>query len=165
MNYTIISITAEYIEGFRAAVDSVARERKYLTFLEVPPLEKTIEYVAGNLRNGCPHFLAVSENKVIGWCDITSLDRHVFTHVGELGIGVIAQYRGHGVGTALIHTALAAAKTKGLERIELHVFETNKAAIALYEKFGFVIEGVKRNGVKIDDRYTNLICMGLLLYK
>jgi energy-coupling factor transporter transmembrane protein EcfT len=38
-NYQILPITEEHIKSFRAAVDSVAREHKYLAFLEGPPLE------------------------------------------------------------------------------------------------------------------------------
>lgn len=41
--------------------------------------------------------------------------------------------------------------------------EHNLRAKHLYEKFGFVVEGVKRRGVRIDCRYEDLICMGLLL--
>lgn len=41
-HYSIIPITEQYIEGFRSAVDSVAREKKYLAFLEAPPFELTV---------------------------------------------------------------------------------------------------------------------------
>ena len=40
--------------------------------------------------------------------------------------------------------------------------EHNLRAKKRYEKFGFVEEGVKRHGVRIDGRYEDLICMGLL---
>ncbi|HRE32272.1 MAG TPA: GNAT family protein, partial [Candidatus Berkiella sp.] len=100
---------------------------------------------------------------VIGWCDITSLDRPVYAHCGELGVGVLADYRGQGIGQALILAALQKAKEKGLSRIELMVFEKNFPAIKLYEKLGFVIEGTKRQAVKIDDQYQDLICMALFI--
>lgn len=162
LDYQIIPITEEYIEGFCAAVDSVSRERKYLTFLEGPPLSMSQDFVHENLRDQWPHFVAISDNKVIGWCDITSLHRPVFAHSGTLGIGVIASHRGHGVGKALIKTALEAAKLKGLTRIELCAREKNKAAIALYEQCGFVKEGLHRQAVKIGDEYENHISMALL---
>jgi hypothetical protein len=37
----IISIAEEHIPGFRDALDVVAREKKFLAFLEAPPLEDT----------------------------------------------------------------------------------------------------------------------------
>lgn len=160
--YTIVPITLAYLEGFCTAVDSVAREKKYLSFLEGPPFEMSKAYVEGNIKENCPHIVAVIDGKVVGWCDITSLNRPVYEHCGELGIGVIAAYRGKGIGKALMRDALQRAKKKGLERVELTVFEKNSPAIALYEQFGFVVEGVKQHAVKIDGEYINLICMALL---
>ena len=140
----------------------MARERKYLAFLEGPPIHTTISFVQNNINDDWPHFVALSEEKIIGWCDITSLDRPVFAHIGSLGIGVLAPYRGQGVGEALIKIALQAAKAKGLTRIELTVRESNNPAIALYEKFGFITEGIHKNGVCINGKYENHIFMALL---
>jgi RimJ/RimL family protein N-acetyltransferase len=163
MNYRVTPIEERYIEGFRAAVDSVARERVYLAFLEAPPLKATTEFVLENIRGGHPQFVALVDEIVVGWCDITSLHRPVFAHSGVLGMGLVAEYRAQGIGTALISAALERAKSIGLTRVELTVREHNKRAFALYEKMGFVVEGVKRNAVRVDGRYENLICMGLLL--
>jgi len=161
-NYQITPITEEHIEGFRATVDSVAREHKYLAFLEGPPIEMSRAFVLENLQGNWPHVVAVSNGKIIGWCDITSLHRPVFEHSGSLGIGVLANYRGQGIGEALIRAALEKAKLKKLTRIELTVREKNKAAIALYEKIGFVAEGLHRNAVRIENKYENIISMALL---
>jgi RimJ/RimL family protein N-acetyltransferase len=163
MNYRVTPIEERHIEGFRAAVDSVAHERAYLAFLEAPPLKATTEFVLENLRAGHPQFVALVDETVVGWCDITSLHRPVFAHSGVLGMGVVAEYRGHGIGKALIRATLDRAKSIGLTRVELTVREPNKRAFALYEKMGFVVEGVKKNAVRVDGRYENLIAMGLLL--
>ena len=55
-----------------------------------------------------------------------------------------------------------AARSLGLSRIELTVREDNANAIALYEKIGFVAEGVQRNAFKVDGQYANLVMMALL---
>ncbi len=109
-----------------------------------------------------PHSVAITEGKIIGWCDISALDRPVFAHIGSLGIGVLAPYRGQGVGKALMKTALQNAKLKGLTRIELTVREHNLSAIALYKKLGFEQEGVHKNAVYIDGKYENHISMARL---
>ncbi len=54
MNFEIIPITEEHVEGFWAAVDSVARERKYLAFLEGPPINTTIDFILKNIRGNWP---------------------------------------------------------------------------------------------------------------
>lgn len=159
----IMPITEKYIEGFWSAVDSVARERKYLAFLEGPPINTTRDFVLQNIEGNWPHFIAVCDGCVIGWCDISSLDRPVFAHVGSLGIGILAAYRGQGIGKKLMQAAIQQAEQKGLTRIELTVREQNKPAIALYKKLGFEKEGVHKNAVCIEGKYENHIFMALLL--
>jgi len=78
-------------------------------------------------------------------------------------MGVKTEYRGVGIGRALIQATLEGARTAGLTRIELTVREDNERAIHLYRKLGFTHEGLKRNGVRVDGRYYNLVSMGLLL--
>ena len=163
MNYKIVPITEAHIDDFWSAVDSVARERKYLAFLEGPPIQMTKDFVLGNIQSNWPHLVAINdEGKIIGWCDISALDRPIFAHIGSLGIGVLAPYRGKGIGKTLIGAALKQAKLKGLTRIELTVRENNTSAIALYEQFGFEKEGVHKNAVCIDGHYENHIFMALL---
>lgn len=88
-----------------------------------------------------------------------------FTHSGQLGMGVQKRFRRMGIGTKLIEQALRKAKAKGLERVELKVFASNTAAIKLYEKLGFVVEGVKKKARKLDGAYDDLVEMALLLRK
>ena len=97
-DYKIVPITEQYIESFREAVGSVAREHKYLAFLDAPSSEMAHAFVMENLKENWPHFVAICEGKVVGWCDITSLDRPVFAHAGALGVGVLASFRGQGIG-------------------------------------------------------------------
>ena len=161
--FRIVPITEEHIEGFRAVLDSVARERRYLAFLEAPPLEEARRIVRRNNREGYVQYVALVEDKVVGWCDAFPIDRPTRAHTGVLGIGVLAEFRGRGIGTALIRETLKKARASGLTRIELSVREGNASVIGLYERFGFVHEGVQRKAIRMDGKYENLICMGLLL--
>ncbi len=160
MTFTIVLFSEQYIEGYCAAVESVAQEGKNLAFLERPALEMSREFVVGNLREGDPHFIALVDGGVVGWCDIGSL--HWPAHVGVLGMGVLASHRGQGIGTALIQAALEKARNIGLPRVELTVSEENARAKTLYEKFGFVVEGIHRNAIKIGEKYENHLIMAVL---
>lgn len=77
-------------------------------------------------------------------------------------MGVIAEYRGHGIGNALMQATLDKAQTQGLTRIELDVREENHRAIKLYEKFGFKIEGLKKNATRMNDKYSNDYIIALI---
>ena len=44
----------------------------------------------------------------------------------------------------------------------LHVLASNRAAIATYEKTGFLREGVLREAAFIDDRHEDVVLMSIL---
>ena len=159
----IVPISEKHIESFHKCLDAVARERLYLVFIEAPPLESTREFVLPNIARGVPQYVAVSGGEVIGWCDITPLRLEGFTHCGRLGMGVHRDYRGRGLGHRLVTQTIAKAKEKGLEQIELEVFASNTPAIKLYEKVGFVVEGVKEKARKLDGVYDDILEMALFI--
>ena len=66
-------------------------------------------------------------------------------HVRGLGIAVAAAWQGQGVGDQLMHALLDWADNwAGVLRIELNVYTDNTGAIALYQRHGFVQEGLLR---------------------
>lgn len=155
-------ICEHHVESFREALDRVARERKYLSRFEAPPLESMRVFVQDMIDNGHPQFVATVGSEVVGWCDIRRRQIECQAHRGTLGMGIIAGYRGRGLGARLIGAALDAARAAGLRRIELEVFADNASAIALYEKCDFVHEGVARDAVRIDGRSIDSIWMALI---
>jgi ribosomal protein S18 acetylase RimI-like enzyme len=155
----IVPIAEQHIESYHACLDAVARERLYLAFLQAPPLSATREFVLSNIANDVAQFVALGSGEVIGWCDVRPFKLEGFTHCGSLGMGVRKDYRGRGIGERLVRRTIGRAKEKGLERIELEVFVSNVAAIKLYEKVGFVTEGLKKRARKIDENYDDLVEM------
>jgi RimJ/RimL family protein N-acetyltransferase len=162
-NIKTVPIAKEHIEGFHHCLDSVARERRYLAFVQAPPLESAREFVLWNIANNVPQFVALSGNDVVGWCDISPMRHEGLTHCGTLGMGVRADFRRLGIGTRLLEQTIGEAREMGLERIELEVFASNTPAIKLYEKAGFVVEGVKKKGRKLDGEYDDLVGMALFI--
>ncbi|WP_409302093.1 GNAT family N-acetyltransferase [Peribacillus sp. SCS-155] len=72
-----------------------------------------------------------------------------------LVVGVAEHARGKGVGTLLFEFMEDWASRKGIRRIELTVLANNTAALALYKKRGFRIEGTKRDSLYIDGHYVD----------
>ena len=62
----IVPIAQDHIESFHRALDFVARERRYLSFLEAPPLESVRAFVLDNIKQGYPQLVAVSASRVVG---------------------------------------------------------------------------------------------------
>jgi L-phenylalanine/L-methionine N-acetyltransferase len=81
-------------------------------------------------------------------------------HSAMFGIMVHDDYRGRGVGSALVAAALDCAdRSLGLRRIELTVFADNAPAIALYRKSGFVEEGRSRGYAMRDGKLVDALHM------
>lgn len=80
-----------------------------------------------------------------------------------MGMGVLPAYRGAGLGRRLLADTLDAARAIGIERVELEVFASNTAAIALYRRMGFAVEGTKRRARKLDGEYDDDVIMALFL--
>lgn len=159
----VTATTADHIESFHMALDEVARERRYLAMLEAFPLAETREFALNMIKQGNPHVVAMSNGRVVGWCDIS---RHFFpshSHRGSLGMGIIPDYRGRGLGARLIATALEQARKANLVRVEFSVRADNARAIALYKKVGFLTEGVQKRGVFVDGRFIDTINMAMIL--
>lgn len=147
----IVPIGRHHIAGFHAALDRVARERRHLAMLEAPSFVRTRRFVLDSLKAGAVHVVAVAGyDEVIGWCDLRPKATPTLRHSAVLGMGVVAPWRGVGVGTHLLGATLEAAGQAGLQRAELVVRADNAAAIALYRRFGFELEGTLRDYMRVD---------------
>ncbi len=80
------------------------------------------------------------------------------------GLGIHPAFSGKGFGQQMMNEILALGKTMGILRIELTVATINKKAIALYEKNGFVQEGVLRKFTHLvsEDRFMDEVMMSYL---
>lgn len=152
MDYEIVPVAMEHVPGFNAALDYVAREGKYLSMNEGPPLESTAAFVRNIIAGGQVQLMVVSGGAVVGWCDILPLGtRPSISHIGVLGMGLLPAFRGRGIGRALLTTALEKARAQGILRVELSVLEGNDAAMALYRKCGFETEGFSKKAQRDSD--------------
>ena len=152
-------ITIADVGGFHACVNAVLAERKYLAFLRAFSLKETANFVAHNLEAGNPQLVADAAGEIVGWCDVRRDAIDSYAHVGMLGMGVLAPWRGRGLGERLIRAALDAARSAGFDKVELSVYATNARARALYEKVGFVLEGTRVRGRKVDGVYDDVHMM------
>jgi len=161
MAVEIVPIERRHIAGFREVLDGVARERRWLAFLEAPPLPRIRSFVLNGLRTGMTQFVAVDDGRVVGWCDVNPKTHETLRHSGVLGMGVAASHRGQGLGSALLRATLEAAFARGITRVELVVRADNAAAIALYERHGFELEGRLRAYLIVDGAGYDALAMAL----
>ena len=104
--------------------------------------------------------VAVVAGELVGLLHLEP-SRHGFV---ELGMLVAREWRGRGVGSALLAAAIERARADGYHKLSLEVFPHNAAGIALYRRFGFVEEG-RRVGQyrRSSGELWDSVVMGLLL--
>ena len=158
----IAAVRLRHAEALRRVFDTIARERRYLPVFEAPPLDDVRRYIQDAIEKDDPAIVALGGDAVVGWCDIRRDAQPTAAHRGVLGMGVIPPWRGRGVGSRLIEAALGLARERCFVRIELEVFADNHPAIALYQKFGFVREGIRRDAIAIDGRYCDSILLAIV---
>jgi RimJ/RimL family protein N-acetyltransferase len=85
-------------------------------------------------------------------------------HSGEMGLSVLKEYWGLGIGSLMIDTFLGWARGTGIvTKVNLRVRSDNARAIRLYERKGFLVEGTLRNEILLDGTYYDQYWMGLVL--
>jgi putative acetyltransferase len=118
-------------------------------WLEVPP--------EGNVG-----IVAMLDGRLIGSANVTQYKGRR-SHVGGIGLCVHDDFHGRGIGTALLAAVVDVADNwLNLRRLELTVYVDNTSAIGLYKKFGFVIEGTRRDDAFRDGAFVDSYGMGRL---
>ncbi len=134
---------------------AVAEERDGIA--TEPPVDVQAR-AAGWMLDGT--LVAVADGAIVGLLHLQA-SRHGF---GELGMAVARAWRGRGVGSALLAAGIEWARERDLHKVTLAVFPHNTAAIALYEKFGFVEEGRRvKQFRRASGELWDAVEMGLLI--
>ncbi|MEM9063072.1 MAG: GNAT family N-acetyltransferase [Pseudomonadota bacterium] len=145
------------------AIDSVAREERWLGRSRMGSLHEFQSFLERLIVGDQPCVVAfdpAAPDAIVGWCDIARLGADSRAHCGQLGMGLLPEWRGRGLGRRLVDEALALADALPFERVELDVVADNTAAIALYQRVGFLREGCKIAAWRLGGVTQDLIVMG-----
>ncbi len=132
--------------GSEAPIDRAARRRQLVETIEGD--DRSVRYVA------------VADGVVVG---SLGMDLRPY-NVADLGMFVQRQWRGRGVGTALIEAGISWARSVGAHKVALQLWPHNRPALALYRKFGFEQEGrLRRHYRRRNGELWDALVMGLVL--
>ena len=108
--------------------------------------------------------VAVHDGRIVGIAGIHAPSLPRMRGIGNMMIYLHQDFHGVGLGTAMTEKLLALAKDEGLHRIGLEVVEDNKAAVRLYRRLGFKIEGTLRDAYYgADGKYHRMLVMGKIV--
>lgn len=148
-----------------AAIEQIREETEFLTLDEGRDTyapQKQCELIQ-TYRQSPNSIMLVAEvdDQIIGLANLAEFPGNRQKHIAELGIGMVEEYWGYGIGTIILQSLLEFAQNSGLEMITLEVVDQNQRAIALYERFGFKTVGHLNKRLKVGDSYFNSLMMEL----
>ena len=149
------------LDPFYDVMEAVAAEGLWIA--SEPPIDRA-GLRADALRQieaGTGVFLvAVLSGRIVG-----GLGMHqVIPGLYDLGMMILREHRGRGIGTVLMTRCLEIARERSAYKLTLQVWPHNAAAIGLYEKFGFEREGyLKHQWRRKNGEIWDAVVMGLVL--
>lgn len=130
-----------------------SQEQVYSDTLQLPhPATAHWLKRSGNQETGAYRLVACFGERVVGMIGLHLEQNMRRRHAASFGMAVHPEFQGQGIGSQLLAAALDLADNwLGISRVELTVYVDNPAAIALYKKFDFIVEGTSeafamRNG-------------------
>ena len=121
-----------------AETDHLSREPEEVRMT----LDEEAAFLRQRVESAADLFLVAEvEDQIVGSASLDGTTLQRFRHATTLGIAVLRDFWGIGIGRALMHGLLSWADSRKIVRISLEVVETNVRAIRLYESLGFEKEG------------------------
>jgi len=110
------------------------------------------------------HLVGIIEGRIVGMVGVVTFpNKPRRKHAGAIGISVHEDWQGKGIGKELMRAIVDLADNwLNLTRLELEVYADNAAAVRLYERFGFEVEGKLRQHALRDGQFVDAIVMGRL---
>ena len=156
----------EDLDDLLELINSVVDEGAEISRDEKALREEEIDWLSGllaRLERGKTFFLLAEFNgRVIASSEI-NLQIGNQKHVGVVGIVIKKGLRELGIGTAMMRVLIEQAKKMGMKILTLTAFASNKRAIHVYEKVGFVQTGLIPKKHLKQGKYIDEVIMTKLL--
>ena len=124
--------------------------------------QKWFENYLATRKNTIRCIITNNKEEAIGLVSITNIDWVNRSGVLHIMIGE-ANNRGKGAGSYAVNEMVRHAfYDMNLNRLELSVLSNNQRAINLYQKAGFLKEGVKRRAVYKNGSFVDMVIMAIL---
>ncbi|MGE4062091.1 MAG: N-acetyltransferase family protein [Rhodospirillaceae bacterium] len=158
MAIKIRPIVVKDAASYRRCYDAVLKERLHFAEEEAPPLSVLRKNLRMSVRKKSPFLVAVDGERVVGWAAVLSSNFASLKHVGILGAGVLAGYRGNGLGRKLTERVLKLCGRR-FDSVVLYALGKNKRAQKLGKKLGFKRCAWVKNGAKMPYGYDDRVAM------
>lgn len=149
----------KYLEMLKK-LDTETKYMMYEAYERKTSVEEQKKKIRENIERNNPVFIALVDERIVGFLEGRRGGANRVRHSIYIAIGVLKDYRGMGIGRALMNTIDDWSIRKNLKRIELTVICENTRALRLYKSMGYELEGIKKGGLIIDGKLVDEYYMG-----
>jgi L-amino acid N-acyltransferase YncA len=141
------AVRAIYLEGIATG---------NATFEETAP--EWDKWDAGHLR--AARIVARADDDILGWAALSGVSsRCVYAGVAEVSVYVAERARGRGVGRELLARLIVDSEAEGIWTLQAGIFPENVASIALHERAGFRLVGMRERLGQMNGRWRDVVLM------
>ena len=162
----IRKIQIEDADNYLDMLLNLDKETKFMMFEpgERPSDINIVKNIIEKSVNGDDLILvATDEENIVGFLSLERGEYKRIRHTGHVVVGIREKYRGMGIGSELFSKMDTWAIENKITRLELSVICSNTISKHLYEKNGFIVEGIKKNAMIIDDKYVDVFSMAKIV--
>jgi RimJ/RimL family protein N-acetyltransferase len=151
----------DYVKKASGETDNIITTPEEFTLTE----EQEAKYIQAVLDSRLSNMIVMMEDgQIIGQCGLHGREgRKRLGHISSLGITILKEHWNKGIGYKLMSTQIEYAKSHGISKINLEVRTDNPAAVHLYKKIGFEIEGTNRRSMYVEGEYIDTYYMGMII--
>ena len=106
--------------------------------------------------------IAEVDQKIVGYISAQRGSLRRVRHSAYIIVGIRRSFQHQGIGTLFFKQLDLWSRNNGVTRLELTVMSPNQAGKHLYEKNGFVVEGIRKNSLMVDGIYVDEFYMAKL---
>lgn len=162
--FTIRPARQEDLPSVLGAIRQIVEDK---TLVEAETVAEQLDYEDALLRRNDHEsrmfFVATVDGDIVGWTHLQAPEVEKLRHTAKCTIGVLSEYRDHGIGSHLLHRGLEWAASNGYETVYQNLPATNPLAIQFLESHGGVVEATYSDWYRVDDARVDKVVIAIRL--
>jgi ribosomal protein S18 acetylase RimI-like enzyme len=156
VEFTVRAARLEDLSGLAGVIRQVTAGKTYIVGERIDDQLSDVETLLHGPRDEPPmYFVALDGSEVVGWVNLDRPSGEKLRHVVALTMGLLDEYRGLGIGSALLERAVDWAAEHGFRKVASEVPSTNAPAIDFLEKHGWDVVATRPDHYLIEDRLVD----------
>lgn len=151
-------------ESIVKAVGDILQSGSYIQKEAARSIEEETEFIDEMTRLNNMYVAVELNLQIVGIARVLRGELEMKRHTGLFRTWLIDSAQGIGIGTEIMKYTLEWCKLNELHKLCLTVFASNGLAQKLYERYGFVQEGIQKEQLKINGQFDDEVFMAYFLH-